>query len=112
MVQFSYWEVHRVPIYEYECGRCRKRFDLKQRFDDEPVGICPICAGKAHRVFHSVPIFFKGSGFYCTDHGRSGSNSSISVPKDKTEETVASEVAKNEGENKATVSAGEQKQSS
>ncbi len=61
-----------MPIYEYECGACHFRFERKQRFDEEPVGICPQCQGKARRVFHSVPIIFKGSGFYITD-SRQGS---------------------------------------
>jgi putative FmdB family regulatory protein len=62
-----------VPIYEYECSACQCRFDRKQDFDEEPVFSCPQCQGKARRVIHSVPIIFKGSGFYCTDN-RKGSN--------------------------------------
>ena len=59
-----------MPIYEYECGQCSTSFERRQRFDDEPVATCPQCAGKARRVIHSVPVLFKGSGFYCTDNGR------------------------------------------
>jgi len=58
-----------LPIYEYECSSCRSRFERKQRFDEEPVASCPRCSGKARRLIHSVPVIFKGSGFYCTDHG-------------------------------------------
>lgn len=29
--------------------------------------MCPKCRGKARRVIHSVPVIFKGSGFYTTD---------------------------------------------
>ena len=57
-----------MPIYEYECGLCQHHFERKQRFDEEPVVICPRCQGKARRVFHSVPVIFKGSGFYTTDN--------------------------------------------
>ena len=59
-----------MPIYEYECSSCRSRFERKQRFDEEPVASCPQCSGKARRLIHSVPVVFKGSGFYCTDYGR------------------------------------------
>ena len=59
-----------MPVYEYECSVCCCRFERRQRFDEEPVSVCPQCQGKARRVLHSVPIFFKGSGFYSTDHGR------------------------------------------
>ncbi len=56
-----------MPIYEYECGSCHFHFERKQRFDEEPVAICPQCGNKARRVIHSVPVIFKGSGFYTTD---------------------------------------------
>ena len=61
-----------MPIYDYECSLCHFRFERKQRFDEEPVAICPRCQGKARRVLHSIPVIFKGSGFYVTDN-RKGS---------------------------------------
>ena len=61
-----------MPIYEYECGLCRHRFERKQRFDEEPVAVCPRCQGKARRVIHSTPVIFKGSGFYVTDTREGG----------------------------------------
>jgi putative FmdB family regulatory protein len=60
-----------LPTYDYQCAACGCTFERRQRFDDEPVAACPKCAAKSQRVFHSVPIFFKGSGFYSTDNGRS-----------------------------------------
>lgn len=71
-----------LPTYEYECSLCHSRFERRQRFDEEPVAICPQCGGKGRRVIHSVPIFFKGSGFYSTDHGRGTLNN----PERKKEE--------------------------
>ena len=58
-----------MPIYDYKCTRCSSRFELKQSFDDEPIAFCPECESRAVRVFHPVPIHFKGSGFYVTDNG-------------------------------------------
>ena len=60
-----------MPIYEYECGGCRYRFEMKQGFDDEPQAMCPQCQGRSRRVFHSAPVIFKGSGFYITDSRQS-----------------------------------------
>ena len=60
-----------MPIYEYECFSCGGHFERRQRFDEEPVGICPSCQGKARRVIHCVPVIFKGSGFYVTDYPKS-----------------------------------------
>ena len=61
-----------MPIYEYECSLCNHNFECKQGFEEEPVALCPECQGKAHRVLRSVPVIFKGSGFYVTDSRRGG----------------------------------------
>jgi len=78
-----------VPTYEYECGVCHFHFERKQRFDEEPVAMCPKCQEKSRRVIHSVPVIFKGSGFYITD-SRKGSASEKAEEekpaKDKREE--------------------------
>ena len=57
-----------MPIYEYECDRCACRFELKRSFSDDTPVSCPECGGGAQRIFSPVPIIFKGSGFYVTDH--------------------------------------------
>ncbi|HUU08276.1 MAG TPA: FmdB family zinc ribbon protein [Dehalococcoidales bacterium] len=56
-----------MPTYEYECSLCHHRFERRQNFADEPVDACPKCEGKSRRVIHSVPVIFRGSGFYVTD---------------------------------------------
>jgi len=60
-----------MPTYEYECSQCDFHFERKQRFEEEPIAMCPKCQGKARRVINSVPIIFKGSGFYVTDSRQS-----------------------------------------
>jgi len=60
-----------VPVYEYECDICQSRFERKQGFDAEPVAMCPECQGKARRVINSIPVIYKGSGFYITDSRKS-----------------------------------------
>lgn len=78
-----------MPIYEYECGECKCRFERKQRFDEEPVAICPRCEGRARRVIHSVPVIFKGSGFYVTDNRKgSGLEKGVEGLPDKGKEKV------------------------
>ena len=77
-----------MPIYEYECVICDFHFERKQRFDEEPAAICPRCEGKAHRVIHSVPIIYKGSGFYTTDNRKNSGvgekNSGVGEPAEGT----------------------------
>jgi len=57
-----------MPIYEYLCSDCDHDFEKKQSFHAEAIAECPKCRAKAKRVFKPVPIIFKGSGFYVTDH--------------------------------------------
>jgi len=74
-----------MPVYDYECSLCEHVFERKQRFDEEPVAICPRCEGKARRVLNSVPVIFKGSGFYVTDSRKK-------VTPEKTVEKVVDKV--------------------
>lgn len=71
-----------MPIYEYECQPCGAHFEKKQGFDDEPAAECPQCEGEARRVIRSVPIIFKGSGFYVTDHRKDGGGGSAESKKE------------------------------
>ena len=64
-----------MPTYEYRCDSCAKNFDVVQSFHDEPLTACPTCGEPVKKVFGSVGIVFKGSGFYKTD-SRSGGSSS------------------------------------
>ncbi len=57
-----------MPIYEYQCPTCKHSFEKKQSFQEEAMAECPECQAKARRIFKPVPIIFKGSGFYVTDH--------------------------------------------
>ena len=61
-----------MPVYEYECSLCHFRFEQRQSFDQEPTSTCPRCQGKARRILNSIPIIFKGSGFYVTDNRQEG----------------------------------------
>ena len=62
-----------MPIYEYECKKCRHRFERIQKFSDKPVTRCPECGGKVEQVLHAPAVQFKGSGWYVTDYARRGS---------------------------------------
>ena len=58
-----------MPLYEYECDACGRRFELIRRFSDPPADTCAVCgAGPVRKLFSSPAIQFKGSGFYITDY--------------------------------------------
>ena len=56
-----------MPTYQYACTACGHQFEAVQRFSDASLTDCPECAGRLRKVFSSVGIVFKGSGFYRTD---------------------------------------------
>jgi putative FmdB family regulatory protein len=56
-----------VPTYAYRCADCGHAFDIHQAFTDEALTVCPECSGLLRKVFGSVGVTFKGSGFYRTD---------------------------------------------
>jgi putative FmdB family regulatory protein len=65
-----------VPTYQYACTACDHRFEAVQSFSDAALTECPNCSGKLRKVFSSVGIVFKGSGFYRTD-SRAGAGSTV-----------------------------------
>ena len=56
-----------MPIYDYQCTQCSHKFEVRRAFHDTSAVLCPKCGGEGKRQFSTVPIFFKGSGFYSTD---------------------------------------------
>ena len=63
-----------MPTYQYACTSCGERLEVVQKFSDEPLTECPQCQGRLRKLFSSVGVVFKGSGFYKTD-SRSSSSS-------------------------------------
>ena len=61
-----------MPVYEYQCCSCRHCFEIKRGFGDTGPEPCPKCQAEALKLFRPVPIIYKGSGFYSTDHRPSG----------------------------------------
>ena len=56
-----------MPTYEYVCKTCGDHLEAVQSFHDEALTTCPRCSGELKKVFGSVGIVFKGSGFYKND---------------------------------------------
>ena len=59
-----------MPRYVYRCTDCDHEHDRRQSFGASSEAECPECSGLARRVFHVVPVIYKGSGFYTTDYAR------------------------------------------
>jgi putative FmdB family regulatory protein len=66
-----------VPTYQYACTNPegKHEFEKVQSFTDEPVSECPQCGAPVRKVYGSVGVVFKGSGFYRTDSRKAARSS-------------------------------------
>lgn len=71
-----------MPTYSYACTQCDNRFDIVQSFSDDALSVCEQCSGKLRKLFNSVGIVFKGSGFYRTDSRGGASTASEPAKSD------------------------------
>ena len=75
-----------MPLYEYECDACGRRFEVIVKSSNTTVETCTHCGkGPVHRQLSSPAIQFKGTGWYVTDYaqkGKSDSSSASSSAKD------------------------------
>ena len=85
-----------MPTYEYECTKCKKRFEVFHSISAEPLKRCAKCKGKlVRKIGTGSGIIFKGSGFYITDYRsdnykkakKSESDSAVSTPAPKEKKT-------------------------
>lgn len=57
-----------MPIYEFECLSCGKRFDRLQKLSDPDPTDCPSCgAPQVKRAITAAAFRLKGGGWYETD---------------------------------------------
>jgi putative FmdB family regulatory protein len=59
-----------MPTYQYACIACDHAFEAVQSFSDDALTVCPECKGEIRKVYSSVGVVFKGSGFYKTDSAK------------------------------------------
>jgi putative FmdB family regulatory protein len=61
-----------MPIYEYLCEDCDHRFQHNRKVSERQSARCPECGGTGRKTIGAVGVIFKGSGWHCTDYGKSG----------------------------------------
>jgi putative FmdB family regulatory protein len=95
-----------MPIYEYECRKCKAHIEVYQKVSDKPPAKCRKCGGKLERQISAPAIQFKGSGWYVTDYGgkttKSDKSESESVSEAKTDKTEKTEKTKESSPAKKT----------
>ena len=74
-----------MPLYDYRCRQCDKRFEIEHSIYDDPKPTCLDCSGDMIRLISGgVGIAFKGTGFYVNDCSDSSSSQSQEVGSETT----------------------------
>ena len=91
-----------MPLYEYQCRKCKHRFERIQKFSDPTLKTCPECGGTVDQLLSAPAVHFKGSGFYVTDYPNksSGRSSSESAGEKASSEGAAGAESKTESKPK------------
>ena len=96
-----------MPLYEYECKKCKHRFEKIQKFSDKMLKKCPECGGPIEQMVSAPAVQFKGSGWYVTDYAKKGSSSASSSSSSENESSAKE--AKEAKEEKKDVKADKDK---
>lgn len=93
-----------MPTYQYACKACEHRFDAVQAFSDPSLTECPECGGSLRKLYGSVGVVFKGSGFYRTDSRASSTTADASATSSSSSESKSEST-------KSTTDSGSKKES-
>ena len=94
-----------MPTYEYECPKCPRVFEVRQRITEPALETCDRCGGPIHRLLSPAPFILKGGGWYVTDYpsearkkgASSESGSKESTTKDSTTKDSTSKASSKDG---------------
>jgi len=72
-----------MPIYEYECRKCKAHTEVFQKINDKPRTRCPKCKGRLDKLTSASAVHFKGSGWYVTDYASRDKGSKSEASEEK-----------------------------
>jgi putative FmdB family regulatory protein len=74
-----------MPVYDYDCAACGRRFEVIHGVHADPPTTCPLCgSGPVRKAFAAPAIHFKGSG-WAKKERRAAAKSSTGGSKDRGE---------------------------
>jgi putative FmdB family regulatory protein len=74
-----------VPIYEYECKKCKRHFEYLEKMSDRPRKKCERCGGALERKISPAGFVLKGTGWYKTDYAQKPSGGDDKPASEKSE---------------------------
>ena len=83
-----------MPIYEYQCRKCKAHLEVLQKIIDKPLTKCSKCGGRLEKQWSSTSFQFKGTGWYVTDYaGKKSEAGEEKKSADTSTETAANDKA-------------------
>jgi putative FmdB family regulatory protein len=79
-----------MPIYEFECKKCKARSEVLQRLNDKLPVKCRKCGGRLEKLISASAIKFKGTGWYVTDYAGNGKKGKSSEEKSESSSSSSS----------------------
>jgi putative FmdB family regulatory protein len=70
-----------MPIYEYQCESCNRRFEVMQRMTEPLLATCEQCGGHVRRLISQTSFVLKGNGWYVTDYPSESRKKAMSQEK-------------------------------
>jgi len=70
-----------MPIYEYQCENCSRRFEVMQRMTEPLLATCENCGGHVRRLISQTSFVLKGGGWYVTDYPSESRKKAMSQEK-------------------------------
>lgn len=90
-----------MPIYEYQCQKCKEVFEIFHKIDEECNPACPKCLGPAKKLISATNFILKGAGFYVNDYPSKSRQEAIKSEKESTEKPVSAKKEEKKTEKKA-----------
>ena len=94
-----------MPIYEYKCRKCNRKFEVFQGITDNEVKTCEFCEGPVDKLISLSSFHLKGSGWYVTDYG--GKKPSVSETSGSETHSAASETTTGTSDSKPSAEKSE-----
>jgi putative FmdB family regulatory protein len=89
-----------MPIYEFECRKCKAHVEVFQKMNDKPPTKCRKCGGRLEKLVSASAIQFKGSGWYVTDYAGNGKKAAEKAEKEGADSAASSDDKKSPDEKK------------
>src|SRR6266403_342325 len=94
-----------MPTYEYECLKCRRVFEIRQRISEPALTVCDVCGGEVRRLLSAAPFILKGGGWYVTDYPSEARKKALDSEKPAASGEKASAEKKTDSTSTATTTA-------